>query len=65
MNKIFEKWRRSISQKIQSAIHANRERAHIGVLDTVENRTRLPSVLGQTLHRTMQESSLVMGMGGT
>ena len=31
MSKIFEKWRRSISQKIQSAIHANRERAHIFV----------------------------------
>ena len=42
----------------------------IGVLDTVENRTRLPSALGQTLQRlsaqrTMRESSLVMGIGGT
>ena len=41
-----------------------------GVLDTVENRTYLPSALVQTLqrlsvHRTTQESSLVMGIGGT
>ena len=41
-----------------------------GVLDTVENRTRLPSALGQILQhlsaqRTMRESSLVMGIGGT
>ena len=41
-----------------------------GVLDTVENRTCLPSVLGQTLqrlsaHHTMREPSLVIGMGGT
>ena len=41
-----------------------------GVLDTVENRTRLPSALGQTLQRLsaqriMRESSLVMGIGGT
>ena len=40
-----------------------------GVLDTVENRTRLPSALGQTLQRlsaqrTMRESSLVMEIGG-
>ena len=40
------------------------------MLDTVENRTRLPSALGQTLqrlsmHRTMRESSLVIGIGGT
>ena len=40
------------------------------VLDTVENKTRLPSALGQTLQRllaqrTMRESSLVMGIGGT
>ena len=41
-----------------------------GVLDTAENRIRLPSALGHTLqrlsvHRTMRESSLGMGMGGT
>ena len=41
-----------------------------GALDTVENRTRLPSALGHTLqrasaHRTMREFSLGMGMGGT
>ena len=40
-----------------------------GVFDTVENRTRLPSALGQILqrlsaHRTMRESSLGIGMGG-
>ena len=39
-----------------------------GVFDTVENRTRLPSALGQILqrlsaHRTMRESSLGIGMG--
>ena len=38
------------------------------MLDTVENRTRLSSALGQTLqrlsvHRTMRESSLVIGIG--
>ena len=41
-----------------------------GVLDTAENTIRLPSALGHTLphlsaHRTMRESSLGMGMGGT
>ena len=41
-----------------------------GVLDTVENRTRLPSNLGHTLqhlspHRTMRELSLFIGIGGT
>ena len=39
------------------------------MLDTVENRRRLPSALGQTLHRlsvhrTMREPSLEMGIGG-
>ena len=39
------------------------------MLDTVKNRTRLPSALGQTLHRlsvhrTMRESNLEMGIGG-
>ena len=41
-----------------------------GVLDTAENSIRLPSALGHTFqrlsaHRTMRESSLGMGMGGT
>ena len=41
-----------------------------GVFDTVENRTRLPSALGQILqrlsaHRTMRESSFGIGMGVT
>ena len=41
-----------------------------GVLDTAENRIRLLSALAHTLqrllaHRTMRESSLGMGMGGT
>ena len=40
------------------------------MFDTIEKRTRLPSVLGHTLqrlsaHRTMRESSLGMGIGGT
>ena len=40
-----------------------------GVLDTAENRIRLPSALWHTLqrlsaHRTMRQSSLGMGMGG-
>ena len=40
------------------------------MFDTIEKRTRLPSVLGHTLqrlsaHHTMRESSLGMGIGGT
>ena len=41
-----------------------------GALNIAKNRIRLPSALGHTLqclsaHRTMRESSLGMGMGGT
>ena len=38
-----------------------------GVFDTVENRTRLPSALGQILQRLSAHrvSSLGIGMGGT
>ena len=36
-----------------------------GVFDTVENRTHLPSAQRLSAHRTMRESSLGIGMGGT
>ena len=50
-------------------MHAKAHPKAVGVLDTAENRIRLPSALGHTLqrlsaHRTMRESSLGMGMGG-
>ena len=59
-----------IMQYMTDVYICTRTRKVYGVLNTVENRTRLPSNLGHTLqhllpHHTMWELSLFICIGGT